>query len=175
MAGINISIVAGADEAHSSVNATGSIQHIVTDKEVKTFGMQDSALKNAVGKSFGNNPNDAYLHSPTPWNDLYKTYGWPEVQTILIVQDAKIRGITSDPVVVATRTFTNRSSKKAVFDASISDQVSNTTESNWSTTNTIEVEQKFTYNVSFLGLGVAERQRCPTAMHGDRGAPKARI
>jgi hypothetical protein len=153
MAGINISIVAGADEAHSSVNATGSIQHIVTDKEVKTFGMQDSALKNAVGKSFGNNPNDAYLHSPTPWNDLYKTYGWPEVQTILIVQDAKIRGITSDPVVVATRTFTNRSSKKAVFDASISDQVSNTTESNWSTTNTIEVEQKFTYNVSFLGAG----------------------
>jgi hypothetical protein len=153
MAGINISIVAGADEAHSSVNATGSIQHIVTDKEVKTFGMQDSALKNAVGKSFGNNPNDAYLHSPTPWNDLYKTYGWPEVQTILIVQDAKISGITSDPVVVATRTFTNRSSKKAVFDASISDQVSNTTESNWSTTNTIEVEQKFTYNVSFLGAG----------------------
>jgi hypothetical protein len=153
MAGITISIVAGADQAHSSVNATGSIQHIITDKEVKTFGIQDSALKNAVGKYFGKNPNDAYLHSDTPWNDLYKTYGWPEVQTVLVVQDAKITGITSQPVVVATRTFTNQSSKKAVFDASISDQVSNTTESNWSETNTIEVTQTFKYNVSFLGAG----------------------
>src|SRR5947207_10532693 len=77
MAGITVSIVAGADAAHSSVNATGSVQHVITDKEVTTFGIQDSPLKNAVGKYFGKNPNDAYLHSPTPWNDLYKTYGWP--------------------------------------------------------------------------------------------------
>jgi hypothetical protein len=153
MAGITISIVAGADAAHSSVNATGSVQHVITDKERASFGVQDAALKNAVGKYFGKNPNDAYLHSPTPWNDLYKTYGWPEVQTLLVVQSAQITGITSQPVVVATKTFTNRSSKKAVFDASISDQVSNTTESNWSTTNTIEVAQKFTYNVGFLGAG----------------------
>ena len=153
MAGITISIVAGADAAHSSVNATGSVQHIITDNEIKSFGVQDAALKNAVGKYFGRNPNDAFLHSPTPWNDLYKTYGWPEVQTLLVVQSAKITGITSQPVVVATKTFTNRSSKKAIFDASISDQVSNTTESNWSATNTIEVQQKFTYNVSFLGAG----------------------
>src|SRR5690348_6004871 len=153
MAGITISIVAGADAAHSSVNATGSVQHVITDKERTSFGVQDAALKNAVGKYFGKNPNDAYLHSPTPWNDLYKTYGWPEVQTLLVVQSAQITGITSQPVVVATKTFTNRSSKKAVFDASISDQVSNTTESIWSTTNTIEVAQKFTYNVGFLGAG----------------------
>jgi hypothetical protein len=153
MAGITVSIVAGADAAHSSVNATGSIQHVITDKEVKTFGIQDSPLKNAIGKYFGKNPNDAYLHSPTPWNDLYTTYGWPQVQTVLIVQNAMITGITSQPVVVATRTFTNQSSKKAVFDASISDQVANTTESNWSSTDTIEVAQKFTYNVSFLGAG----------------------
>lgn len=153
MAGITVSIVAGADEAHSSVNATGSVQHIITDKERTTFGVQDSALKNAVGKYFGKNPNDAFLHSPTPWNDLYKTYGWPEVQAILVVQNAQLTGITSEPVVVATKTFTNQSSKKATFDASISDQVSNTTESNWSTTNTIEVAQKITYNVGFLGTG----------------------
>jgi hypothetical protein len=153
MAGITVSIVAGADEAHSSVNATGSVQHIITDKERTTFGVQDSALKNAVGKYFGKNPNDAFLHSPTPWNDLYKTYGWPEVQAILVVQNAQLTGITSEPVVVATKTFTNQSSKKATFDASISDQVSNTTESTWSTTNTIEVAQKITYNVGFLGTG----------------------
>jgi hypothetical protein len=153
MAGITVSIVAGTDAAHSSVNATGSVQHIITDKEVGSFGIQDGALKNAIGKYFGKNPNDAYLHSPTPWNDLYKTYGWAEVQTVLVVQSAQLTGITSEPVVVATKSFTNQSSKKATFDASISDQVSNTTESNWSSTNSIEVGQKITYNVGFLGTG----------------------
>ncbi len=151
--GIEISIKAGADASTSSVSASGSVQHIITDKERKTFGIQDSGLKSAVEKYFGKKPNDAYLHSPTPWDDLYKTYGWDEVQTILDVKSAKITGITSEPVIVATKKFVNSSTKKATFDASISDQVTNTTESNWSQTDTIEVGQKFTYNVSFLGAG----------------------
>lgn len=151
--GIEIRIKAGADAATSSVSASGSVQHIITDKERKTFGIEDSGLKNAVKEYFGKKPNDAYLHSPTPWDDLYKTYGWDEVQTILDVMSAKITGITSEPVIVATKKFVNSSTKKATFDASISDQVTNTTESNWSQTDTIEVGQKITYGISFLGAG----------------------
>lgn len=151
--GIEISIRAGTDTETSSVNASGSVQHIVTDTERATFGVEDAALKNAVGKYFGKNPNDAYLHSPTPWGDLYKTYGWPQVQTVLVVQSATITGITSEPVIVATKNFINDSTKKGTFNCSISDQVSNTTESNWSQTDTISVDQKFTYSVSFLGAG----------------------
>jgi len=151
--GIEITIKAGADAASSSVQATGSVQHVITDTERKTFGIQDAALKNAVGKYYGKNPNDAYLHSPTPWDDLYKTYNWAEVQTVLVVQSATITGITSEPVIVASKTFTNNSSKEATFDAAISDQVTDTTESHWSETDTVEVGQKFTYNVSFLGAG----------------------
>lgn len=60
--GISISIVAGVDQAHSSVQASGSVQHVITDKERATFGITDGDLKNAVGKYFGKNPNDAYLH-----------------------------------------------------------------------------------------------------------------
>jgi hypothetical protein len=151
--GIEISIKAGADAATSSVSASGSVQHIITDKERKTFDIEDAGLKSAVEKYFGKKPNDAYLHSPTPWDDLYKTYGWSEVQTILDVKSAKITEITSEPVIVATKKFVNNSSKKATFDASISDQVTNTTESNWSQTDTIDVGQKITYDVSFLGAG----------------------
>ncbi|MGB9426497.1 MAG: hypothetical protein WCB09_08645, partial [Methylocella sp.] len=142
--GIEVSIKAGADAATSSVNASGSVQHIITDTERKTFGIQDAGLKNAVGKFFGKEPNDAYLHSDTPWGDLYKTYGWPEVQTVLVVESATIRGITSEPVIVATKTFTNKSKVKATFNAGISDQVSNTSTSSWSQTDTITVGQKFT-------------------------------
>lgn len=149
--GIEISIVAGLDAATSSVKGSGSVQHVITDTEVGTFGVRDAALKNAVGKLFGKNPNDAYLHSDTPWGDLYKTYGWPQVQTVLVVQSATLTGITSQPVIVATKTFSNQSSVKATYNAGITDQVANTTSSNWSTTDSITVGQKISYKATFPG------------------------
>lgn len=150
---IIVKIEAGATQAESRVSATGSVEHIITDKERTTFGIQDAALKTAVEKYFGKKPNDAYVRSPTPWGDLYKTYGWPEVQTVLDVKEARILGLTSQPVIIKKQTFKNNSSKEADFDVSIVDQVSQTTETNWSQTNTIEVSQKFTYQVGFLGTG----------------------
>lgn len=151
--GIEISIKAGADEATSYVNASGSVEHIITDEERTTFGIQSGDLKDAVDEYFGKRPNNAYLHSPTPWDDLYKRYNWSEVQTVLIVQSATIRGITSEPVIVATKSFANKSSRKATFDCSISDQVTDTVESNWSQMDTITVGQKIKYEIGFLGTG----------------------
>lgn len=153
MAGITVQIVAGLTTSSSSVSASGSVQHIITDTEVNSFGVQDRNLKNAVGKYFGKNPNDAYLHSPTPWNDLYKTYGWPQVQTVLTVASATITGITSQPVIVAQQTFKNNSNKQGTFNVGISDTVTDTVESNWSTTNSIDVTQTIEYGISFLGAG----------------------
>ena len=74
MSGFNISIVAGKDSSSSSVMVQGSVQHVITDEERSSFGLSDSQLKGAVDKYFGKQPNDAYLHSPTPWDDLYKRY-----------------------------------------------------------------------------------------------------
>lgn len=151
--GIEINITAGKDEKSSSVTATGSVQHVITDNERTTFKLDDSQLKSAVEKYFGKKPNDAYLHSPTPWNDLYKTYHWEQVQTFLQVQSASIVGLSSEPVIIAEKELKNDSSKKATFNAGISDQVNDTTTTTWSQTNSIEIGQKFTYNVSFLGAG----------------------
>jgi hypothetical protein len=151
--GINISIVAGQDASASSVNASGTEQHVITDDERTTFHLNDNQLKDAVNAYFGKRPNDAYLHSPTPWDDLYKTYGWPQVQLVLVPQSAEILGITSQPVIVKTQEFTNSSSKSGNFNVSISDTVNNTTSSNWSTGGTLTVGQKITYEVGFLGTG----------------------
>ena len=150
--GITVSIIAGPDKAHSSVQASGSVQHIITDTECQTFGVTDGPLKNAVGAYFGKNPNDAFLHSPTPWNDLYKTYGWPQVQTMLVVQSATITEITSNPQIVKSATFRNNSSKTAQFNVAVSDQVSNTVETNWSETSTIDVSQSISYSVGVEGV-----------------------
>ncbi|RKZ83119.1 MAG: follicular epithelium yolk protein subunit [Candidatus Parabeggiatoa sp. nov. 1] len=153
VAGITVSLVAGQDASSSSVTATGSVQHIITDAERTTFGIGDNQLKEAVKAYFGKRPNDAYLHSPTPWNDLYRTYSWPQVQMVLVVQSAEILSITSEPVIVKTQEFVNDSSQTGEFNVNISDTVSNTVSSNWSTGGTLTVGQKFQYGVSFLGSG----------------------
>jgi hypothetical protein len=151
--GIEISIIAGHDESASSVHASGTVQHLITDEERTTFKLGDKQLKDAVKSYFGKSPNDAYLHSPTPWNDLYKRYNWPQVQMVLVVQSAEILGITSQPVMVKTQEFKNSSSQKATFNVAISESVNNTTSSNWSTGGTLSIGQKFSYGVKFLGAG----------------------
>lgn len=151
--GISISIIAGNDESASSVNASGTVQHVITDEERTTFKLGDKQLKDAVKAYFGKSPNDAYLHSPTPWGDLYKKYSWPQVQMVLVVQSAEILGITSEPVIVKTQEFTNESSKKGTFNVAINESVNNTTSSNWSTGGTLSVGQKITYQIGFLGTG----------------------
>lgn len=151
--GISISVVAGQDESASSVNASGTVQHVITDEERTTFHLGDKQLKDAVKAYFGKRPNDAYLHSPTPWHDLYKTYNWPQVQMVLVVKSAEILGITSEPVIVKTQEFVNSSSQKGTFNVGISESVNNTTSSNWSTGGTLSIGQKFSYSVKFLGEG----------------------
>lgn len=148
--GIDIAVKAGKDAGASSVSASGSIQHIVTDQERTTFNVNDASLKHAVEAYFGKAPNDAYLHSPTPWNDLYKTYGWPQVSTLLTVQKAEILGLTSTPEIVKTQQFSNDSSHSATFNVSISDSVANTVSSGWSTGGTLSISEAIEVGVDFI-------------------------
>lgn len=150
---ITIGINAGPDAASSSVTATGSIQHIITDSERSAFNIQDAALKSAVNTYFGSAPDDAYVCSPTPWNDLYSTYGWPQVQTYLTVQSATILGVTSTPTILGKQSFQNTSNQTASFNCGITQEVGVTAETNWSNTSAVEIGQSISYGVSFLGAG----------------------
>lgn len=149
--GIDVSVTAGPDGKSSSATVSGSIQHIITDQERNTFKLNDAQLKAAVNAYFGKAPNDAYLHSPTPWNDLYETYGWQQVSTVLVGTSADILGISSEPVIVKTQEFVNDSSKDGVFNVSISEEVSNTTTSTWSTGGVLEVGQTISYKINYEG------------------------
>ncbi|KAF2515957.1 follicular epithelium yolk protein subunit [Flavobacterium foetidum] len=151
---IQINVNAGLDAKTSSVQASGNVIHVITDVERETFNIKDANLKKLVEKYFGKSPNDAYLHSETPWGDLYKTYNWPQVQVNLVVQSATILGITSEPQIINTQKFSNNSSVKGNFNVAITQQVNNTSQSNWSSSNKISVGQKVSYNIGFLGVGV---------------------
>lgn len=149
----NVQINPGEDQASSTVTVTGSVTHVITDNEVNSFGITDGPLKNAVNTNFGRSPNDAYLHSPTPWNDLYNSFGWPQVQTTVRPISATVTDWSSKPLIVATQKFVNNSTKAGDFNVSISEQQANTIESNWSVTKTVDVTQTINYGIQFLGSG----------------------
>jgi hypothetical protein len=151
--GLSISIDAGQDAASSKVSISGYLQHIISDTERMTFHLSDYELKQAVGKYFGKDPDDAFLHSPTPWNDLYKTYGWDQVQTVLVPVSHQIVGVTTNSVAIKSQVFENHSSKSANFDVSISDTVSNTVTNTWQTGGSLTFGQTIKYEVGFLGTG----------------------
>ena len=147
----SIDIVVGDKIETSSVLASGEDAHVIKDTEIPTFGISDEQLRKAVERFFGRRPNDAFLRSPTPWGDLYKTYNWEQVTVHLRPAEASITGINSNPVILKTQTFKNNSSKQASFDVSISDDVSESVESNWSDTIGISVSQSVSYGTKFVG------------------------
>lgn len=151
--GIEVTIMAGSDVPTSSASSIGSEKHIITDQEREAFGIKRSPLKDAVKAYYGKRPDDVYVRSPTPWNDLYKKYGWEETRTTLTVFSTKILDVASEPVIIASKNFTNNSNNTAIFNASISDQVTNTVTSSWSESHTISAEQKIKYQIGFLGTG----------------------
>lgn len=168
--GIDISVVAGSDASSSSVQASGSVQHIITQQERDSFKLNDNQLKNAVLVYFGKRPNDAYLSSPTPWGDLYKTYGWPQVQTVLVVDKAEIMGLTSQPVIVKTQEFVNNSSQKGTFNVAISEQLSNTATTSWNMGASLTVTEKITAGIDFIAKGSAELSMSLTTSFGVGGS-----
>lgn len=154
--GIEISIQAGLTPDTSKATGSGHQQHVITDAEVKSFKITDVPLKAAIAQLHGKSPNDAYLHSPTPWGDLYTTYDWPQVQAQLEVESVTITGITSNPVIVAQQTFKNSSSVPATYNCGISQSVANTSSSTWTETNTQTFSQKINYKIGILGMGGGE-------------------
>jgi len=95
--GITVQIKPAAGGNGALVTVSGSVQHVITDQERACFGLDDAALKDAIEKYFGKGPEDAFLKGPTPWDDLYRTYQWPQVETVLVAQSAQLLEVASPP------------------------------------------------------------------------------
>jgi len=158
---ILISAIAGLNLASSNVSTQGSEFHVITEQERKTFQINDIQLKNAVSRAFGQAPTDAFVKSSDSWPnknwaDLYSRYNWPQVTTVLQVDNAKIIDISSKPVMIASRFFQNKSTKPATFTANITENVANTIESNWNSSQSITTGLSFTEKVEIGIEGIGK-------------------
>ena len=151
---IAIAITAGSDTASSNVVQSGSILQILTPQQAASFSLDGGNLINAAGKYSGQNPDDAFYCSPTPWNDLYATYGWPQVQSLMTVQSATIVEVSASPAIVANQTFSNTTSAPIQCGADVEYSTTVGTSTTWSNSDSISVSQSISYSVDFLGSGV---------------------
>eukprot|EP00731_Ephydatia_muelleri_P035069 Em0094g19a len=154
---INVQIKAGSTPEASSISATGTVSHVITDSERQLFGIEDADLKNAVGNYLGKNPKDVCVRYPTPWpewDEQFKNYhwqldgtcGWHQVTTVLTVTSATIIGVTSQLTNVHHETMSNNSPViSAKYITTLQNSVTNTVETSWSQTFGISFEQSFTY------------------------------
>lgn len=147
---ININILASTSSNEAAVEATGSISEVISDIERGTFKITDRDLKVAVTKFSGGKPAQAYVKSPTPWNDLYKTYDWNEVRRILEPVTAKISSVTNQNVLISKQDFVNNSTVTATFRTGITKETNDTITSIWKKVGNLTVNQDLSYTVSFL-------------------------
>lgn len=97
------------DITKSTATCSGSAHHAITPREQNAFGLDSDTVKNGVKKTMGKRPDDIYLTSPTPWNDLFKTYKWTQVTTNVSPKvDLKTFHTTPEKVVVAHQVFRNK-------------------------------------------------------------------
>ncbi|MGB9926799.1 MAG: follicular epithelium yolk protein subunit [Methanosarcina sp.] len=103
----------------------------------------------------GKSPRFAYLHNPTPgWKDsMYDEFKWNEVQTTVRIVDAIIISNNLKTNIIASKTFANNSSRRATFNGSITEEVQETVETNWSSSIEVEVSQTISCEVDILGAG----------------------
>lgn len=152
--GIEVHVNAGHDLAESAVQAIGAITRVVTAADAEAFKVNPTQLKAAFTKYHTwATCKAAYLKDPTGHPQTYKSYNEPEVQMVLMPTGCRILDISKEPVIVKTAKFVNESGSKATFHVEISDQVTDSVTSSWSTGGQLTVEQAFQYGVTFLGTG----------------------
>ncbi|KAG7295238.1 hypothetical protein JYU34_022210 [Plutella xylostella] len=158
VAKINIEIFGTmtGNENDLQVKYSGSDVSVISDVERATYKINDGQLKNAIQAYFGKRPDDAFMRSPTPWGDLYRTYGWSEVTRTLRPKSARVLKIAANPEILLEQVFENNSTKPATFNVGISQSVQNTISSSWSKGGDLTVSQEINYGfdikaVSFGG------------------------
>ena len=151
---IAINITAGSDTESSSVVQSGSIQQIMTSDQAASFKLDGNNLINAVGTYSGQAPDNAYYCSPTPWGDLYASYGWPQVQSLMTVQSATITAVDATPTIVAHQTYTNTTDSPMQCSADVEYSTTVGSATTWSNSDKVAVSQSVSYSVDFLGTGV---------------------
>lgn len=119
--GITISIEPGPTEANTTIRYEGNDLKILTDKDKTAFNLTQEAIEKAVQVYSGEKATDVFIKSPTPWNDLYKTYKWREVKREFKIKDIRLINITHEERNMSIKDFRNDGNDTKVIKGEVRD------------------------------------------------------
>ncbi|XP_037293764.1 spherulin-2A isoform X2 [Manduca sexta] len=130
---INVNLTGTFDEYNPDLKiyVTGEDIALISEEEIKYFGLTDDCLKLGVKEYFGKEPNDVYLKSPTPWGDLYESLQWQPIYRILFPKNGKIINMAVKNVTIHQQTIENHTKQPFVYNVGIMKTVENTVKSTW--------------------------------------------
>lgn len=154
-ASIQVDIMASEEASERQVHISGSDVSTISDEEIETFQLYEGNLKEAINKYLGTTPDSVYLKSPTPWNDLYKTFGWQQVTRILKPIRAKMFSVKFAPELVIRQFFNNTSSKPVTYKAHVFQKVEDTIASIWETRGELYAGLNISYGFDIKAMAVS--------------------
>ncbi|KAI8433550.1 hypothetical protein MSG28_015576 [Choristoneura fumiferana] len=152
---IIIDIHASETMRESDIAVKGSLQKVITPTDITSFQLTESVLKNGVYKLTDTQkrvPTNVYIKSPTPWHDLYKTYGWKQVNTVIKPVKTNIVYIEKETDVVLNRKIVHGGSEPSEHKVTLPTKVENNVTSYWNK-DTKPFKADIEYNINFDGIG----------------------
>ncbi|XP_050673240.1 spherulin-2A-like [Leptidea sinapis] len=146
---INIDIIT---DKTSEVTAqfSGYDISVISDSDINLFNLNRKQLKVAVKKHFKATPQNVYLKSPTPWNDLYKSNNWEQVSRILSIKSITVKEDKQKPTIVLSQDFENFSNSTVKVNTALSQSVENTITTSWITNKEWTVSQEISYDINII-------------------------
>ncbi|XP_073965751.1 U-megalopygitoxin(8)-Mc8-like [Choristoneura fumiferana] len=138
------------------VEVSGSQTDVISDAERSAFRINDAELKEAANKFYGMPPSDIFVRGPTPWDDLYKRYGWTEISRTLVPKNPKILSYRADQTVIASKNFHNDGSNPTTYSAAVTQLEENTVRHFWTRIGYATVTQKIDYNINVGNDGLVK-------------------
>lgn len=147
---IEITILAALDANASQVTAFGRVTDLISDAERVLFGVTDKALIALIGANRGKDPDEVHLRN----HRNFDKYGWPKTQRVFEAKKAEVVSLEFKPVALVTNQYENRRSKLPVsHQATLTHGTSISATTQWNVNTKISIDQKFKYEVGFLGTG----------------------
>ncbi|XP_013145402.1 PREDICTED: spherulin-2A-like [Papilio polytes] len=132
------------------IDFNGSDTEVISETEEKTFHLNEDRLKMSAENFFGNKPSDVFLHSPTPFGDLYQTYNWDEVKRTMKPKNGRILNITNEMRTIMSKNFVNTETKPITFNIGLKKHLENTVSSFWTKNGDLTMNKGINYAI-YLG------------------------
>lgn len=147
---IKINITVASNFEDTIVQFSGHDYKLITDKEITLFNLTDDNIKRGIRIELGEAPADVFLKDPTPYDNLFEMYKWPEVKRNLHIFEARVVDIFNENVEVEACDDINSTPTPINATVGILKNVENTVSSTWSSKGLPDDDIYYEVNINFL-------------------------